>query len=156
MDAASTYELGLTRLWYLIGNWEGSGKGPGLRIRARARCNWALGDHFLVLEMEILDAGSGQALSVEHSYIYYDHKPSQLVAHIFSFDGLVERAVGHADARGRMVLATDQVAYAPQGRQARRYLRTIWMMAASQWAFTIERDSGEGLQPYLEGQMRKV
>ncbi len=94
MESASTQELGLTRLWYLVGNWEGAGKGPDFRFRASARCAWALNDHFLVGQMEIRDAGSDRLLSIAHWYIYYNHDLNCLVADIFQHDGIVERARG--------------------------------------------------------------
>jgi hypothetical protein len=116
---------------------------------------WALNDHFLSSQMEIRDADSDKALIAEHSYIYYDRDCACLVAEIFGLDGMVERAMGRADMRGRLVLTTDRLSCVPMGNPIRRLRRTIWTMAASQWAFTIEMDTGEGWLPYLEGQLRR-
>jgi len=155
MNSASTRELVLTRLWYLIGDWEGTGKGPDFRFHAKASYSWILNDHFLTGYMEISSLGSGKVLAAEHSYFYYDHDLSCLISDTFRQDGLVEHALGHADARGRMVLTTDRLHCIPKGTSIRRLRRTVWMMAAPQWAFTLEMDSGQGFVPYLESQMRK-
>jgi hypothetical protein len=155
MGSTTTNELGLTRLWYLIGKWEGAAKGPDLRLRASARCVWALDDHFLVMELEFTDASSGRIASAEHSYIYYDRDLNCLVGDIFGSDGSVEHALGHADSRGRMALTTERLSRVPKGLPICHLRRTTWMMATSQWAFTVERDLGEGFAPYLEGQMRR-
>ena len=156
MDSASTLELVLTRLWYLIGEWEGTGKGPDFRLRAKATYSWILDDHFLTGHLQIYDLGSNRVLSAEHSYYYYDFDLSCLVGDIFYQDGMVEHALGHADARGRMVLTTDRLQCIPRGAPTGHLRRTVWMMAAPQWAFTLERDSGQGFAPYLEGQMRRL
>ena len=71
MDPASTLELVLTRLWYLIGEWEGTGKGPDFRFRARATYSWILSDHFITGHMKIYDLAS---LSGSPEYF----SPSQL------------------------------------------------------------------------------
>jgi hypothetical protein len=155
MNSASTRELVLTRLWYLIGDWEGTGKGPDLRFRARATYSWILNDHFLTGYMETSDLSSGEIVAAEHCYYYYDHDLSCLVGDTFHQDGMVEHALGHADARGRMVLTTDRLHCVPKALAIRRLRRTVWMMAAPQWAFTLEIDAGQGFAPYLEGQMRK-
>jgi hypothetical protein len=155
VNSATTHELALTRLWYLIGDWEGSGKGPDFGFRITAHCAWALGDHFIASQVEICDADSGRALIAEHGYLYYDREGDCLAAEIFSLDGMVEHTTGRADARGRLVLTTDCLSCVPRGDPLRRLRRTIWPMAALQSAFTIERDTGEGWQPYLEGQLRR-
>ena len=156
MDPASTLELVLTRLWYLIGEWEGTGKGPDFRFRARATYSWVLNDRFLMGYLQIYDLGSDQVLSAEHSNYYYDYDLSCLVGDTFCHNGMVEHALGHADARGRMVLTTDRLQCHPRGTPTCRLRRTIWMMAAPQWAFTLEKDPGQGFVPYLEGQMRRL
>jgi len=156
MDPASTLELVLTRLWYLIGKWEGTGKGPDFRFRARATYSWILNDHFLTGYLQISDLGSDRVLAAEHSYYYYDYDLSCLVGDTFRQDGMVEHALGHADARGRMVLTTDRLLCVPRGMPPHRVRRTIWMMAAPQWAFMLEMDSGQGFAPCLEGQMRRL
>jgi len=154
MESASTRELGLTRLWYLIGEWEGSGKGPDFRFHASARCRWVLNDHFLAMSLELDDAASGQPIIAEHSYIYYDRELVCLVSDIFGSNGMVEHTVGHADLRGRMVLTAERLSRVPTDLPLRRVRRTTWTMATLQWAFTVERDLGQGFAPYLEGQMR--
>lgn len=155
MSSASTNELTLVRLWYLIGDWEGAGKGPDFRFRGNARCMWALGDHFLAAQLDLNDASSGKALLAEHFYIYYEYSANCLVGDIFGSNNVVEHALGFADSRGRMVLTTDRLTSAPKGFPVRRLRRTFWVMASSQWAFTVEQDLGEGFVPYLEGQMRR-
>jgi THAP4-like, heme-binding beta-barrel domain len=156
MESESTHQLALTRLWYLVGNWEGTGKGPDFRFRATATYSWALDDHFIASRTEIRDAGSGQVLSLEQGYLYYDRARNSLVADVFCLDGTVEHALGHADARGRMVLTADSLRCLPPDSTVCRMRRTTWMMVASQWAFTVEVDSGQGFVPYLEGQMRRA
>ncbi len=155
MSSATTNELALVRLWYLIGEWEGTGKGPDFRFRTNARCLWALNDHFLVIQLDVNDASSGKALMSEHAYIYYDREVNCLVGDIFGSNSMVEHALGHADSRGRMALTSDRLACIPKDLPVRRMRRTFWMMASSQWAFTVERDLGQGFVPYLEGQMRR-
>ncbi len=156
MDSSSTYELGLTRLRYLIGNWEGTGKGPEWRFRAAARCSWGLNDHFLIGQIEFSDVDTGRQQLAQHVYIYYNRDLSRLVCDIYGSEGNIVRALGHTDMQGRLVLSSDQVVYLPAGKKAHRFLCTIWMMAASQWGLSVEQDLGKGLVPYLEGQMRKV
>lgn len=155
MDSASTRELVLTRLWYLVGDWEGTGKGPDFRFRARATYSYILNDHFLTGYVEISDLKSGEVMMAEHTYFYFDRSLKSLVSDTFHQDGMVEHAVGHADARGRIVLTTDRLSCIPRGAATHRLRRTVWVLAAPQWAFSIEKDSGEGFAPYLEGQMRK-
>lgn len=155
MNSASTRELVLTRLWYLVGDWEGTGKGPDFRFRARATYSYILNDHFLTGYVEISDLNSGEVLTAEHTYFYFDHDLRSLVSDTFHQDGMVEHALGHADARGRIVLTSDRLSCIPKGVSIRRLRRTVWVMAAPQWAFSIEQDLGEGLTSYLEGQMRK-
>jgi hypothetical protein len=156
MASATTNELGLTRLWYLIGEWEGNGKGPNnLRFRAAARGEWTLGDHFMLLRLDLYDLATNQLIAAEHDYIYYDRDQSCLVGEFFGHTGLVEHAHGHADSRGRMALTTDHLCCAPVALPFQRLRRTTWMMAAAQWAFTIEQDQGQGFVPYLEGQLRR-
>ena len=155
MDSATTHELALTRLWYLIGDWEGSGKGPDFRFRITAHCAWTLNDHFIISQAEICDADSGKVLVAEHGYTYYDRDCNCLVAQVFGLDGMVEHAMGRADIRGRLVLTTDRLSCVPKGNPIRRLRRTVWPMAALQSAFTIETDTGEGWLPYLEGQLRR-
>jgi hypothetical protein len=155
MSSATTNELALTRLWYLIGDWEGSGKGPDFRFRATARCVWALDDRFLVVQLEITDTASNKLVTAEHSYIYYDRDLNCLVGDTFSSNGMVDHALGHVDSRGRMALTTDRLCCIPKGLSLRRLRRTTWTMAAAQWAFTVERDLGEGFITHLEGQMRR-
>lgn len=155
MGSVTTNELALTRLWYLIGDWEGTGKGPEFRFRATARCVWQLSDHFLVAYLELDDVASGQVVVAEHAYIYYDRELNCLVGDIYSLDGMVEHALGHVDSRGRMALTTNRLSCVPRGLPVRCVRRTTWMIAASHWAFTVERDLGQGLAPYLEGQMRR-
>ena len=70
----STYELGLTRLWFLIGDWEGIGESEDFGVRAQARFEWTLNDHFIAGFCEMRDLGSDQVLNVEHVYIYYDRE----------------------------------------------------------------------------------
>lgn len=156
MDSSTTHELVLTRLWYLVGDWEGMGKGPDFRFRANARYSWIFNDHFLVGHMEVKDFGSGTVLSIEDSHIYHDPELNCLVGDIFNLDGSVEHALGHVDARGRMMLTTDRLSCLPRGTSIRRLRRTVWTMATAQWAFTVEMDSGQGFGPYYEGQMRRV
>lgn len=98
---------------------------------------------------------SGYLLLAEHSYYYYNHDFSCLAGNMFRHDGMVEHALGHADARGRMVLTTDRLNCIPKGVAILHLRRTVRMMAAPQWAFTVEVDSGQGFVPYLEGQMRR-
>jgi len=155
VETGSTHELVLTRLWYLIGKWEGSGRGPDFRFRARAAYEWTLNDHFLTGQMEITDFGSGQVLSVERCYLYYDYDLGCLVCDTFCQDGMVDHALGHADAQGRMVLTTDRLNCLPRGMTLRRLRRTFWNTSSSQWAFTIETNSGLDWSLYLEGQMRR-
>ena len=155
MNSATTHELVLTRLWYLIGDWEGSGKGPDFRFRVAAHCAWALGDHFITSQVEIFDADSGRVLAAEHSDLYHDREGNCLAAEIFGLDGMVEHARGRADMRGRLVLTTDHLSSIPIGNPICRLRRTIWPMAALQSAFTLERDTGEGWLPYLEGQLSR-
>jgi hypothetical protein len=155
VNSTTTHELALTRLWYLVGDWEGSGKGPDLRCRVAVHCAWALDDHFLTHQLEIRDADSDKVLIAEHSYIYYDRDGACLVAEVFRHDGMVELATGRADMRGRLVLTTDRLSCVPKGNPIRRLRRTFWSMAASQWAFTVEMDTGEGWMPHLEGQLRR-
>jgi hypothetical protein len=155
MNSATTNELTLVRLWYLIGEWEGTGKGPDFRFRCNARCMWTLGDHFLVVQFDFSDASSGKALMSEHTLIYYDHNANCLVGDVFGSNSVVEHALGFADSRGRMALTTDRLTCFPKGFPVRRLRRTFWVMASSQWAFTVEQDLGEGFVPYLEGQMHR-
>ena len=61
MEPVSTQQLALTRLWYLIGEWEGTGKGPDFRFRASAQYSWALGDHFIAGQLTLSDLLSGEA-----------------------------------------------------------------------------------------------
>jgi hypothetical protein len=103
--------------------------------------------------LEIRDADSDKVLMAEHSYIYYDRDCACLVAEVFGLDGMVEQAMGRADMRGRLVLTTGRLSCVPKGNPLRRLRRTFWSMAASQWAFTVEIDTGEGWMPYLEGQL---
>jgi hypothetical protein len=156
MESESTQQLALTRLWYLVGKWEGTGKAPKFRFRATAKYAWALDDHFLTGHMEIRDVSSNQVWSIEDSYLYYDRARNNLVADIFCLDGTVEHSLGHADARGRMVLIADSLRCAPADSPICRVRRTTWMMVASQWAFTVEIDGGQGFTSYLEGQMRRT
>ena len=155
MNSASTRELVLTRLWYLLGDWEGTGKGPDFRFRARATYSYILHDHFLTGYVEINDLSSGEVLRAEHTFFYFDRNLKSLVCDTFHLDGMVEHALGHADVRGRIVLTTDRLSCIPKGMSIRGLRRTVWVMAAPQWAFSIEKDVGEGFAPYLEGQMRK-
>ena len=155
MDSTTTQELALTRLWYLVGDWDGTGKGQDLRCRIAAHYAWALEDRFLTGQMEIHDADSDKVLIAEHSYVYYDRDSACLVAEIFGRDGMVEHAMGRADMRGRLILTSDRLSSVPKGNPIRRLRRTVWTMAASQWAFTIEMDKGEGWAPYFEGQLRR-
>ena len=155
MDSTTTHELALTRLWYMVGDWEGSGKGPDLRCRIASHYAWALGDHFLTGQVEIRDGDSDKVLMAEHSYIYYDRDCACLVAEIFGQDGMVEHTMGRADMRGRLVLTSDRLSCVPKGNPIQRVRRTVWTMAASQWAFTVEMDKGEGWTPYFEGQLRR-
>lgn len=155
MDLASTHELVLTRLWYLVGDWEGTGKGPDFRFSAKATYSYILNDHFLFGCVEFNDLNSGQVLMAEHTYLYFDRSLKSLAGDNFDQNGMVEHALGHADARGRIVLTTDRLSCIPKGMSIRGLRRTIWVMAAPQWAFSIEKDVGEGFAPYLEGQMRK-
>ena len=155
MNTASTHELGLTRLWYLVGDWEGTGKGPDFRFRARATYSYILNDHFLAGYVEINDLKSGEVLMAERTYFYFDRNLKSLVSDAFRQDGMVEHALGHTDARGRIVLTTDRLSCVPKQMSICRLRRTVWVMAAPQWAFSIEKDSGDGFAPYLEGQMRK-
>lgn len=60
----STFELDLTRLGYLVGDWDG--KGEGQDLTAQARFEWTLNDHFIAGFCEMRDAGSDQVLSIEH------------------------------------------------------------------------------------------
>jgi len=154
MEAVSTQQLTLTRLWYLIGEWEGTGKGPDFRFRASAHYSWALGDHFIAGQLTLSDLLSGELRAAEHVYYYYDNGLNCLVSDVFSLDGMTEHSLGHADARGRMVLTTDRLDCVPRGSTVCRLRRTVWTMAASQWAFAVEKDCGQGFAPYLEGQMR--
>ena len=114
MDSATTHELALTRLWYLVGDWEGSGKGPDLRCRVAVHCAWVLDDYFLTHRLEIRDADSDKVLMAEHSYIYYDRDCACLVAEVFGLDGMVEQAMGRADMRGRLVLTTGRLSCVPR------------------------------------------
>jgi hypothetical protein len=157
MESATTTELGLTRLWYLIGDWEGTGKGPNFRFRANIRGEWMLNDHFVLLRLDLHDLDTNQLLIAEHQYIYYDRDLNCLVSEVFGLNGLVEHTIGHADSRGRMALTSDHLRCVPKGLSFERLRRTTWMMAASHWAFTIEQEQGQGqgFVPYLEGQMRR-
>ena len=155
MNSASTHELVLTRLWYLVGDWEGTGKGPDFRFSAKATYSYILHDHFLFGYVEINDLNSGQVLMAEHTYFYFDRSLKSLASDTFHENGMVEHALGHADSRGRMVLTGDRLACIPRDLPVRRIRRTFWMMASSQWAFTVERDLGQGFAPYLEGQMHR-
>jgi hypothetical protein len=155
VDSATTHELALTRLWYLVGDWEGTGKGPDWRCRLAVHCEWALDDHFLTGQVEIRDADSDKVLMAEHGDMYYDRDGNCLAAEIFGLDGMVEHATGRADMRGRLVLTSDRLSCVPKSNPIRRLRRTVWAMAASQWAFTVEMDTGEGWLPYLEGQLRR-
>ena len=155
MNSASTHELVLTRLWYLVGDWEGTGKGPDFRFSAQATYSYILDDHFLSGYVEVNDLNSGQVLMAERTYFYFDRSLKSLASDTFHQNGMVEHALGHADVRGRIVLTTDRLSCIPKGMSIRALRRTVWVMAAPQWAFSIEKDVGEGFAPYLEGQMRK-
>lgn len=155
MDSTTTHELALTRLWYLVGDWEGTGKGPDLHCRIAAHYAWVLDDRFLTGQLEIRDADSDKMFMAEHSYVYYDRDSACLVAEIFGSNGMVDHAMGRADMRGRLVLTSDRLSCVPKGTPIRRLRRTVWTMAASQWAFIIEIDKGESWAPYLEGQLRR-
>ena len=155
MESVSTQRLALTRLWYLIGEWEGSGKGPDMRFRAEAKYSWTLDDHFITGQLTINDSLSGHTLLAEQVYYYYDLNLSCLACDVFSLDGTAEYALGHADARGRLVLTTNRMNCVHPGKTVCRLRRTIWPMASLQWAFTVEKDTGEGFATYLEAQMRR-
>ena len=155
MDSATTHELALTRLWYLVGDWEGTGTGPDLHCRITAHYVWALDDHFLTGQWQIHDADSDKLVAAEHSYIYYDRDGACLVAEIYSQSGMVEHTTGRADMHGRLVLTTDRLNGVLKSDPLRRLRRTVWPMGTMQWAFTLETDKGEGWTPYLEGQLRR-
>ncbi len=155
MPSHSTNELGLTRLWYLTGEWEGMGKGPQTQFRARCRCTWELGDHFLRVEFQAQAADSDRLLFAEHVYVYYDRDIDRLVADIYNSQGMVERAAGHASPHGHLILATERLSCIPRGRKIRRIRRSVWKMAAAQWAYSVEVDSGEGYEAFAEGHMQQ-
>ena len=129
MDSATTHELALTRLWYMVGDWEGTVKGLDLRCRMAAHYVWALDDHFVTGQVEIHDAESDKVLIAEHSYIYYDRDGACLAAEIYGQDGMVEHAMGRADMRGRLVLTSDRLSSIPKGSPIRRLRRTAWTSA---------------------------
>ncbi len=153
--AGSTFELGLTRLWYLIGDWEGAGEAEDFGVRVQARFEWTLNDHFIAGFIEMRDSGSEQVLSTEHVYMYYDRAEKGVVGLFFSSDSAVERAVGHVDTVGRLVMTTTDLSCVPPGFPRSAMRRTFQLVSQDQWTYTIEMDSGNGLVHYITIQMRR-
>lgn len=149
----STFELGLTRLWYLVGDW--AGKGEGQDLAAQARFEWTLNDHFIAGFCEMRDLGSDQVLSIEHIYMYYDRAENGVVAHFFASDGAVEQAVGQVDTVGRLVTTTVSLSCVPPSLPRIGLRRTFQLVGQVQWTYTIEMDSGQGLAPYVTIQMHR-
>lgn len=151
----STFELGLTRLWYLVGDWDGKGEGQDFGVTAQARFEWTLSDHFIAGFCEMRDAGSDQVLSIEHVYMYYDRAENGVVALFFASDGAVERAVGRVDTVGRLVTTTVSLSCVPPSLPRTALRRTFQLVGQVQWTYTIEMDAGQGLAPYVTIQMRR-
>ncbi len=151
----STFELGLTRLWYLVGEWEGMGEGQDFAVRVQARFEWTLNDHFIAGFSEMRDAGSDQVLSIEHVYLYYDRSENGVVGLFLANDGAVERAVGRVDTIGRFETNTQSLSCVPPAFPRTRLRRTFQLVSQDQWAYTIEMDFGQGLQPYVTLQMQR-
>ncbi len=151
----STFELGLTRLWYLAGDWEGTGGGEDFSVQAQARFEWALDDHFIAGFSEMRDSGSGQVLNTEHVYIYYDRSEDGVVGLFFANDGTVERAVGRVDTVGHLVMTSSSISCVPPSLPRTRLRREIQLITQDRWIYTIEMDSGKGLLPFVTIEMQR-
>lgn len=151
----STYELGLTRLWFLVGDWGGAGESEDFGVRAQARFEWTLDDHFIAGFCELRDSGSDQVLSVEHVYIYYDRQEERVVGLFFANDGAVERAVGRVDTVGRMEMTSTSLSCVPPSFPRRQLRRTFELVTPDEWTYSVEMDSGQGLSPYVTIQMKR-
>ncbi len=151
-ETTRTREIALLRLWYLVGSWEGEGAGQGASYRLQGEVRWALKDHYLALEVAVYDE-SGQPLGSEHGYIHYDRREQMLVAWFFGSDGRAERAIGWADAQGRLTLTTVQITNASPEFPARFVRRILWPVEQGMWAYAIEVDFGNGVIPFVHGRM---
>jgi hypothetical protein len=151
----STFELGLTRLWYLVGEWIGSGESTDFNVSAQARFEWALNDRFIAGFVEMRDTGSEQVLSIEHVYIYYDREEGGAVGMFFADDGAVERAVGAIGTIGQLTLLTASLRCVPPTFPRTQLRRSFHMVSKDKWIYKIELDSGHGLQPYITVQMQR-
>lgn len=143
-------------MWYLAGEWEGTGGGQDFSVHARAMFEWALNDHFIVGFNQVRDSGSDQVLSTEHIYVYYDRDQSQVVGAFFADDGAVEQAVGQVDARGELVLNSASLSCVPRSFPRARLRRVFQPLDRDRWVYAIEMDCGNGLLPYITVQMQRV
>jgi hypothetical protein len=151
----STFELGLTRLWYLVGDWHGVGEGEDFSVQAVARFEWTLDDHFIAGFIEVRDSGSSQALSTDHVYLYYNREANRVVGVFFANDGLVERAAGPVDTIGRFVITSTQLDCVPFSFPRTQLRRTFELADQNEWTYTVEIDTGLNLQPYFTVHMRR-
>ena len=153
--APSTFELGLTRLWYLVGDWHGTGSGEDFEVQASARFEWTLDDHFIAGFIELRDVGSDQVLSTDHVYLYYSREESGVVGVFFANDGLVERSLGPVDAVGRFVMTSSRLECVPFSFPRSQLRRTFQLVDPNEWSYMVEMDTGKGLLPYVTVQMRR-
>ncbi|MBN1888356.1 MAG: FABP family protein [Thermoflexales bacterium] len=151
----STFELGLTRLWYLVGDWQGTGSGEDFGVQALARFEWTLNDHFIAGFIELRDAGSDQVLSTEHVYLYYNREENGVAGLFFAQDGLVERAVGPIDTVGHFVMLSTRLDCVPMGFPRSQLRRSFQLLDPNEWQYSIEMDAGHGLCPYATVHMQR-